>query len=115
MEREGRRGWGMGREWRGAERQEQEQEESASSPFYSESGIPGCFQVTVGWSLDRLLTFSISLFWLATTKCFCVYKVTCTYIYTYVCVCIYIYIYIYIYSVCIYTLCIYFIYFVWNI
>jgi hypothetical protein len=22
-------------------------------PFYSESGIPGCCQVTVGWSLDK--------------------------------------------------------------
>jgi hypothetical protein len=28
----------------------------ASSPFYSESGTPGCCQVTVGWSLDKILT-----------------------------------------------------------
>jgi hypothetical protein len=29
-------------------------------PFYSESGIPGCFQVTVGWSLDKMLTLFAS-------------------------------------------------------
>lgn len=38
------------------EAREQEQEEGASSPFYNESGLPGCCQVTVGWSLDRMLT-----------------------------------------------------------
>jgi hypothetical protein len=32
----------------GARRQEQERAERASSPFYSESGTPGCCQVTVG-------------------------------------------------------------------
>ena len=31
-------------------------EERASSPFYSESGTPGCCQVTVGQGLDRMLT-----------------------------------------------------------
>ena len=33
-----------------------EQEEGASSPFYSGSGLPGCCQVTVGQNLDRMLT-----------------------------------------------------------
>ena len=33
----------------------QESEEGASSPFYSESGLPGCCQVTMGQSLDRML------------------------------------------------------------
>jgi hypothetical protein len=37
-------------------REEQESKEGASSPFYSESGIPGCCQVTVGRSLDRMPT-----------------------------------------------------------
>jgi hypothetical protein len=40
----------------GARTREQEREEGASSPFYSESGTPGCCQVTVGWSLDKMLT-----------------------------------------------------------
>jgi hypothetical protein len=31
-----------------------------SSPFYSESGISGCCQVTMGWSLDNMLTLT---FW----------------------------------------------------
>ena len=42
------------RQERGARRQERE--EGTSSPFYSGSGLPGCCQVTVGWSLDRMLT-----------------------------------------------------------
>jgi hypothetical protein len=33
----------------------QENEEGASSPFYIESGLPGHCQVTVEWSLDRML------------------------------------------------------------
>ena len=37
-------------------REEQESKEGSSSPFYSESDLPGCCQVTVGWSLDRMLT-----------------------------------------------------------
>jgi len=37
---------------------EQEHEEGANSPFYSESGIPGCCQVTMGWSLKGMLTFT---------------------------------------------------------
>jgi hypothetical protein len=28
----------------------------ANSPFYSESGITGCCQVIVGWSLNKMLT-----------------------------------------------------------
>jgi hypothetical protein len=69
MEREGR-------EWEGErknkrEAREQEREEGTSSPFYSGSGLPGCCQgtvrrrripgycqVTMGWSLDRMLTGS---------------------------------------------------------
>jgi hypothetical protein len=39
-----------------ARRQERERQEGASSPFYSGSGLPGCCQVTVEWSLDRILT-----------------------------------------------------------
>ena len=48
--------------WWGAEKEQErnkrprEQGERASSPFYSESGLLGCCQVTVGWSLDRILT-----------------------------------------------------------
>jgi hypothetical protein len=43
---------GKGPKDRAGAREEQESEEGASSPFYSESGI--C-QVTVGQSLDRML------------------------------------------------------------
>ena len=42
-----------------ARRQESRRAEGASSPFYSESGIPGCCQVTVGWSLDKMLTIVV--------------------------------------------------------
>jgi hypothetical protein len=35
---------------------DQGSEEGASSPFYSGSGLPGCCQLTVGWSLDRIPT-----------------------------------------------------------
>ena len=38
----------------GAGTQEQEREEGASSPFYSESGTSGCCQVTVGQSLEEM-------------------------------------------------------------
>jgi hypothetical protein len=48
--REGERGEGTEREQEG---KEQERDEGASSPFHSESGTPGCCQVTVGWSLDK--------------------------------------------------------------
>ena len=41
---------------KGRAREEQEREEGASSSFYSGSGLPGCCQATVGWSLDRMLT-----------------------------------------------------------
>jgi hypothetical protein len=40
---------------------ENKREEGASSPFYSWLGLPGCCQVTVGWSLDRMLTMIIWL------------------------------------------------------
>ena len=43
---------GRGRVKRKRNEQEQEREEGASSPFYSESGIPGCCQVTV---MDRFI------------------------------------------------------------
>jgi hypothetical protein len=57
----GERG-GKGLEGRARSRrpeQEREREYRASSPFYSESGISGCCQVTVGWSLDKMLTDGI--------------------------------------------------------
>ena len=53
----GKRG-GAGQEDRARAREEQEIEEGASSPFYSESGIPGCCWVTVGQNLDIVLTVS---------------------------------------------------------
>jgi hypothetical protein len=64
------RGRGMGREGGNGERggggqedraraRRQEREEVASSPFYSESGTPGCCQVTVKRSLDEMLTLNI--------------------------------------------------------
>jgi hypothetical protein len=40
---------------------ESKREEWASSSFYTESGIPGCCQVTVGQSLEEMLTGSIKL------------------------------------------------------
>jgi len=45
----------------GAEGQEQERAEGASSPFYSESVTPGCCQVTVGQSVYRVLTVGLSI------------------------------------------------------
>ena len=42
---------GKGARTRGEEKRAREQEEKASSPFYSESGTPGCCQVTVWQSL----------------------------------------------------------------
>ena len=49
---EGKEGKGL----RVEDQEKQESEEGASSPFYNESGIPGCCQVTVGQSLDEMLT-----------------------------------------------------------
>ena len=47
--REGGRGWEESKRARGqGERQEREKEEEASSSFYSEPGLPGYCQVTVG-------------------------------------------------------------------
>jgi hypothetical protein len=55
-----RSGKGMGREGgREAEKKQREKQESnqgTSSPFYTGSSLPGCCQVTVGQSLDRMLT-----------------------------------------------------------
>jgi hypothetical protein len=31
-----------------------------AAPFYGESGIPTCCQLTVGWSLDKMLTGAIA-------------------------------------------------------
>ena len=42
------KGQSRGRKARAREEQEQEREEGTSSPFYTESGIPGYCQVTVG-------------------------------------------------------------------
>jgi hypothetical protein len=41
---------------RDREREKERERGGASSPFYSESGTPGCCQVTVGWSLNKMLT-----------------------------------------------------------
>jgi hypothetical protein len=60
-----RRGKGMGRdgEQEGAIEQEaRESEDGASSPFHSAPGLPGCCQVTVGWSLDRMLIHTTEMF-----------------------------------------------------
>ena len=61
MEREGREGEHELEDRVGARKQERE--EGASSPFYSESGIPGCCQVTRGVegraNLDNMLTFPV--------------------------------------------------------
>jgi hypothetical protein len=61
LEREGR---GMGREGteteeRGEKNKRAREREVASSPFYTESGIPGCGQVTCGGggSLEEVLVF----------------------------------------------------------
>ena len=56
VEREGGREWGERGKGKARAREEQEKEEGASSPLYSESGTPGCCQVTVGWSLKGMLT-----------------------------------------------------------
>jgi hypothetical protein len=61
MWREGNRErWRKGLEVRarGKKARKQEREEGASSPFYSESGIPDCCQETVDRSLDKVLTLS---------------------------------------------------------
>ena len=42
MEREWAREWEKGEGKQGKTREEQESKEGASSPFYSESGTPGC-------------------------------------------------------------------------
>jgi hypothetical protein len=59
MEREGK-GMGGEREQESQrperEAKGQEREEGISSHLYSGRGLPGCCQVTVGWSLDRMLT-----------------------------------------------------------
>ena len=37
-------------------------ERGASNPFYSGPDLPGCCQVIVGWSLDRILTVNTTNF-----------------------------------------------------
>jgi hypothetical protein len=44
--------WREREEGKAARAREREREEGANRPFYSESGTPGCCQVTVGQSLD---------------------------------------------------------------
>ena len=52
----GKRGKRTKREKEGKSKiKRQDQAEGASSPFNIKSGIPGCCQVTVGWSLDKML------------------------------------------------------------
>ena len=54
MEREKGKGNGERRDREGKRVRELKREERASSPLYSESGIPGCCQVTVGQSLEEM-------------------------------------------------------------
>jgi hypothetical protein len=49
MHREGKEGKGQEQK---EKRRKQDSEEGARSPFYSESGIPGCCQEPVGRSLE---------------------------------------------------------------
>jgi hypothetical protein len=45
---------------RGREEPKRAREKQAGSKSkYSGSGLPGCCQVTVGWSLDRMLTLGL--------------------------------------------------------
>ena len=53
-------GGGGGKRVGARTREEQVREEGASSPFYSESGTPGCCQVTVGQSLEEMPTLSVT-------------------------------------------------------
>ena len=56
-----------GRVWREREQEgksKRERGEGTSSPFYSGSGLLDCCQVTVEWSLDRMLTVGLAnYFW----------------------------------------------------
>jgi hypothetical protein len=52
VQREG----GRNRERRNIEGREEERGEVTNIPFYTESIIPGCCQVTVGQSLEEMLT-----------------------------------------------------------
>ena len=61
--RSGERGRGGGWGERGNRRERTEQERGGGrSPFHSESGMLDCCQVTVGWSLDKMLTWKASVF-----------------------------------------------------
>ena len=57
--REGRREMERCRKEQEDREQENKRAEGASSPFYSESGKPGCCQVTVGQNLDKMLTHMV--------------------------------------------------------
>lgn len=63
VKREGEMEGEKGSEKEGAEKEgaESKREEGANSPFYRESGIPGCCQITVGWNLDKMLTLYIKI------------------------------------------------------
>jgi hypothetical protein len=52
ISREGE-GKGMGKD---RNKRTREGGEGTSSPFYNGSDLHGCCQVTMGWSLDRMLT-----------------------------------------------------------
>jgi hypothetical protein len=45
-----------GGEWEEKRAREQESEEEASIPLYTEYGIPGYYQVPVGQGLEEMLT-----------------------------------------------------------
>ena len=49
----------MGREWEQEGKRGAREQEGASSPFYSGSGLPGSCQITVEWSLDSTLTVCV--------------------------------------------------------
>ena len=60
------RSWGEGNGERGQsgkrgreQEKREESEEGASSPLYSESGIPDCCQITVRQRLEEMLTHNI--------------------------------------------------------
>jgi hypothetical protein len=74
----GEMGEGNGETGRRSKRTEQEQEGNraeergkvANSPFYSQSGTPSCCQVTVGYSLDKMLTvLAANLLFAFGTRC----------------------------------------------
>jgi hypothetical protein len=75
--RMGVREWGErgeGKLRKSKERRGTGEKEGVSSRFYSGSGTPGCCQVTVGWSLDRMITISFRFLFIFKFLCnYCLY------------------------------------------